>query len=111
MVVGTSWHMDPQVFQQAQTAEVLPLRAGSPWQGEVVVDKDKSETVELARETNDGKVVDDNFNDDDDDEGLNEESDPLSDPFGGVIASQGYVYIGKLAFICFGPTSNTSQEC
>ena len=50
-------------------------------------------------------MVDDNFNDDDDDEGLNEESDPLSDPFGGVIASQGYVYMGKLAFICFGPTS------
>ncbi len=26
------------------------------------------------------------------------------DPFGGVIAIEGYVYIGKLAFICFGPT-------
>ncbi len=27
------------------------------------------------------------------------------DPFGCVIAPEGYVYIGKLAFICFGPTS------
>ncbi len=79
---------------RVQTAEVLPLREGSPWQGEVV----------LARETNDGKVVDDKFNRDDDDEGLVEESDPLSDPFGGVIAPQGYVYMGKLAFICFSPT-------
>jgi hypothetical protein len=26
---------------RAQTAKVLPLRAGSPWQGEVVVDKDQ----------------------------------------------------------------------
>ena len=29
----------------------------------------------------------------------------MRDPFGGVIAPEGYVYIGKLAFICFGPVS------
>ena len=40
------------------------IRAGSPWQGEVVVDKDALETVEHTTEANDGKVVDDNFNDD-----------------------------------------------
>ncbi len=27
------------------------------------------------------------------------------DPFGGIAAPTGYTYIGKLAFICFGPTS------
>ncbi len=27
------------------------------------------------------------------------------DPFGGVVASEGFVYIGKLTFLCFGPTS------
>jgi hypothetical protein len=27
------------------------------------------------------------------------------DPFGGIAAPSGYTYIGKLAFICFGPTS------
>ncbi len=26
-------------------------------------------------------------------------------PFGGIVAPEGYTYIGKLAFICFGPTS------
>ena len=28
------------------------------------------------------------------------------DAFGNVIAHEGYVYTGKLVFICFGPTSN-----
>jgi hypothetical protein len=27
------------------------------------------------------------------------------DPLGGIVAPRGYTYIGKLAFICFGPTS------
>ncbi len=27
------------------------------------------------------------------------------DPFGGIAVPSGYTYIGKLAFICFGPTS------
>ena len=27
------------------------------------------------------------------------------DPFGGVVAPEVFVYIGKLAFLCFGPTS------
>ncbi len=26
------------------------------------------------------------------------------DPFGGVVAPEGFAYIGKLAFLCFGPT-------
>ena len=73
--------------------------------GEDVVDKDDLETVVNTKEANSGKLVDKDFNDGNDDvEGLVEESYPFSDPFGGVIAPQGYVYMGKLAFICFGPT-------
>ncbi len=73
--------------------------------GEDDVDKSILETVENTKEANNGKLVNKNFNDDDNVEGLVEASDPLSDPFGGVIAPQGYVYMGKLAFTCFGPTS------
>jgi hypothetical protein len=29
----------------------------------------------------------------------------MSDAFGGIIAPEGYVYTGRLVFICFGPTS------
>ena len=56
--------------------------------GEDVVDKDQLETVENGREANDGKLVERDFNEDNDVEGLVEESDPLSNPFGGVIAPQ-----------------------
>jgi hypothetical protein len=73
--------------------------------GEDVVDKDNSKTVDNTKEANDGKLVDKDFNDEDDVEGLVEASDPLRDPFGGVIAPQGYVSMGKLAFMLFGPTS------
>ena len=38
--------------------------------GEDVVDKNQLETVKHAREANNGKVVDDNYNDDDHDKGL-----------------------------------------
>jgi hypothetical protein len=47
---------------RAQTAEVLSLRAGSPWQGEVVEDKDTLDAVHNMKEADNGKLDDDNFN-------------------------------------------------
>jgi hypothetical protein len=48
-----------------------------------------------------GLVLEDEYVDINNDEVENKRSDA----FGGIIASEGYVYTGKLVFICFGPTS------
>jgi hypothetical protein len=41
---------------RAQTAEVLPLRSGSPWQGKVVEDKDALDDVDNMKEADNGKL-------------------------------------------------------
>jgi len=49
-----------------------------------------------------GLALEDEYVDINDDEVENNNN---IDAFGGIIAPEGYVYTGKLAFICFGPTS------
>ena len=66
-----------------KTVEGLSLRPDSPGQGEVGEVDDE-----------DVEVNDDEF-----------DGEKRSDAFGGIIAPEGYVYTGKLVFICFGPTS------
>jgi hypothetical protein len=65
-----------------KTAEGLPLRPGSPRQGEV------------------GEVEDEDVKINNDEVEVKKR-----DAFGGLIAAKGYVYTGTLVFICFGPTS------
>ena len=50
-----------------------------------------------------GSVLEDEYVDIND--GDEVENNKRIDAFGGIIAPEGYVYTGKLAFICFGPTS------
>jgi hypothetical protein len=77
----------------AKTGEGLPIRPGSPWQGDVDVQAGDMP----AKDDNDCDVV----------EQTNSIKLDSWDPFqfGGVIAPEGFTYIGKLSFICFGPTS------
>jgi hypothetical protein len=78
----------------AKTAECLPIRPDSPWQGDVDVQAGDMP----AKNDNDCDFVE-------------EQTNPIKldswDPFqrGGVIVPEGFTYIGKLTFICFGPTS------
>ena len=88
----------------ATSAEGMPLMReektlspGSPWQGEAGenIDKEKEHPVDID--------VEEDCMDVDDEERV--DSDHEIDAFGHVIAPEGYCYVGKLVFICFGPTS------
>ena len=80
---------------RAKTAEGLPIRPGSTRQGDVDVQA--------------GDVPVKNVNDCND--VVEEQTNPIKleswDPFqrGGFIVPEGFTYISKLSFICFGPTS------
>ena len=64
--------------------------------GDALIEHSMSEEVVA------GSVLEDEYVDINDDE---VENNKRIDAFGGVIAPEGYVYTGKLALICFGPTS------
>jgi hypothetical protein len=84
------------------TAHGVPLMCISPRCGDVV--EDLCSTKVIKEDTN-CVGVDEKFGDyfpDNIDVNLSETS--TWDPFGGVVATEGFVYIGKLAFLCFGPT-------
>ncbi len=85
-----------------KTVEGLPLRPGSPWQGQVVEDLDSTEVAqeEMNPTEVDGKLDKNNFDDVD----VDLAATSTWDPFGGVVALGGFVYIRKLSIYCFGPT-------
>jgi len=79
---------------RAKTVEGLPIRPGSTRRGDVDVQAGDMS----AKNDNDCNDV------------VEEQTNPIEleclDPFqhGGFIATEGFTYIGKLSFICFGPT-------
>ena len=75
------------------------LAPGSPWQGDTGenIDKEKEPLVDIDID------VEEDCIDMEDEERV--DSDREMDAFGHVIAPDGYCYVGKLVFICFGPTS------
>jgi hypothetical protein len=82
-----------------ETAEGLSLRSGSPpWQ-----DEEGGENIDINTGSPDN-VVDIEVDDLDVDGGETDAFGHAIDAFGRVIAPEGYCYMGKLVFICFGPT-------
>jgi hypothetical protein len=76
---------------------------GSPWHGDVVEDPCSTDVVEEDMNDMgvDGKFGNTNFKDVD----VDVSATSTWDPFGGVVvAPEGFVYIGKLAFLCFSST-------
>jgi hypothetical protein len=79
------------------SVDAMPLS-----RGDMVEDLRRTEVIE---EDTNSAGVDGKFGDyypDNVDVNLSETSN--WDPFGGVVAPEGFVYIGKLALLCFGPT-------
>ena len=96
-VLGATTAEGMPLMREEKTTDGLPLAPGSPWQGEAGenIDKEKEPPVDID--------VEEDCMDVDDEE--SEASDHEIDAFGHVIAPEGYCYVGKLVFICFGPTS------
>jgi hypothetical protein len=83
-----------------ETAEELSLRSGSPpWQ-----DEEGGENIDINTGSPDDVVNIDEVDDLDVDGGEKDAFGHAIDAFSHVIAPEGYCYMGKLVFICFGPT-------
>jgi hypothetical protein len=87
-------------LKSSTIGEYTPKKRAKLLTASVAVVQDDFDVVEESINTLD---VDENLNDDNmNDVDIDVERRDVF--FGGVIAPEGYVYIGKLAFICFGPT-------
>jgi hypothetical protein len=88
---------------RAMTAEGIPFMQGSPWHGEVVEDLG---STEVAEEDMNGMGADEQLdNNNFDDVDVDVSATSTWGPLGGVVALEGFVYIGKLSFLCFGLTT------
>ncbi len=97
-VLGATTAEGMPLMREEKMTEGLPLEPGSPWQGEA------GENIDIETESCPGDIdVEEDCMDVDDEE--REASNHEIDAFGHVIAPEGYWYVGKLVFICFGPTS------
>ena len=90
----------PLKREDDDAGENYDIEAGSP---------DEKEEVDDVLDVMDDGEKDDNREKDDfdvvDDDGEEDAFGHKIDAFGRVIAPEGYCYVGKLVFICFGPTS------
>ncbi len=96
-VLGATTAEGMPLMREEKTTEGLPLVPGSPWQGEA------GENIDIETESPVDIDVEEDCMDVDDEE--RDASDHEIDAFGHVIAPEGYCYVGKLVFICFGRTS------